>query len=102
MGRGRGTRGGHVREGLPGLDLMVGVLEPRTGDKLETGDKVQPLLKEDPSGNFMVSGGEGGQLGEAAEITQSPVLELGFTGEDNSMRGLRGAEGLLGGEVARR
>ena len=38
------------------LDLIVGVMEPLIGDKLEAGPRPQPELREDPSGSFVKAG----------------------------------------------
>lgn len=44
--------------GVSRLNLIMGAMELWVDDMMETGDKVQPVLKEDPSGSF-VEAGEG-------------------------------------------
>lgn len=45
--------------GASRLNLIMGVMELWVADMLETGDRVQLVLKEDPSGSFVEGSGGG-------------------------------------------
>lgn len=46
-------------QGASRLDLIMGVMELWVDDTLETGERVQLVLKEDPSGSFVEAGVKG-------------------------------------------
>lgn len=45
--------------GASRLNLIMGMMELWVADMLETGDRVQLVLKEDPSGSFVERSGGG-------------------------------------------